>query len=1445
MSEEKDMSPSSAIPKSGHATQEPHRRLSLDSSWSGVGPVFHPPSELPRLGSRPEPSGDSGSDELVTVIRDSTAATTREGDGENTVVWVSGGEDPESLQSYYSRSSTVTWDAGSHVSAPDYWSSLSHQYTEAAPSLLDTAMNWHSVGKLVIAAMGYGVNVVDCTTVRYGELIGAGANMTVYKGTVGGRAVALKRVRPFVNQAGQRRDKRAVLSSIETEIRIMSDVFLNDHENVAKLQAFTWETSKDGELVPVIIMDLAVEKYPTLDLYMQTVDPLDFGAKGWIISDIISGLAAIHEEKIVHGDLKPENILLFNRRGRGGALDDRTPPVVAKISDFGFCEDTSWEEGPSPEGGAGGTEYWNAPECMPEAPDQMKPFARSAIRDVYSFGLIVWYVLSSRLPFGPASGVEWERNRASLRERKLSGKIAAEYFEWHNEHIRMVFRDKESVEFFDAELEEDLPALDLASRSMVEKIKRDPVFKSQVVFDELLFRGDERVTWALKTADGAVGRCDGYLPAMVPIAVLSMLGLPQRRPPTSQLLHNCKIFRGRKPAKIYDYVSRFPAGGREVLGGLNRVGWDQWTSAFRGMFAPARGIRTLSPEMRASLLRELHKDADGPSPPAGAVLILFLIYQVGYCSVPDRALARTYLTKAVDLLEGTKASDGVISEYIRRYYSEGWFRQTSLDPEKELHWALRMFSRAMPGETAAHDLSRQAFEDVLEEALCSFNDWHSVSRFLKLCTSAYIQHQVRKEVNRTDNILLEPEDDSGVVVPEIRGSWVPALLSNSPEAFEALQESGALPVELRLHNADIDSVLFMLAGMRLLGPGGIQPNLVSGFGQRAMAENNLLEIAAEHGLDRLMRHLISKYRLKIDRKLDSGYNVLQEVLEQGRLHRALMLLACGADLLAVGERDFIKHICGDGHYSAIDFWSQLKMVYQGLQDRDPMSWISMDHYRNIYRLFNENDNMDLQKQAYHTDGTPPRPAAPIYFSIRENCWQTFLALLRYGVDSSGPCMGSFDALRTSVVLVRPMFVATLCVPEYKQSFHNREGEPSLLHLAALGKDYFTNDKTWVYGSTDEISEDREAAARDPVQHQGLILELIYRNLESELEQRDRYGLTPFLLAVLQRNIAVAEWFSGKGSDVEATAADGCNALHLAIASTSKEMVTYVLARASHLLEAEDATGQTALHFAACCHMGSGVLEQILAHDPDLEAVDALGRTAPLVSLERGPATSFATLVCEVDKRLGRARLTALLNTEDAFGRTCFHFLPLLQPSSLQVIEQVVPFDIAALLRRQPNPGAARCTWTPAHLATLGTSRKLLQTFGNRSDINARGYRGITCLHLAHYLEDKSLVKELRSLGAKKNAKDDSGRVPRDFDTIPRGKQSRARALMAIMMSFDKQTQGRLDELAPLSCLLRTWGHPISPRSYLPEFKASPYDVTPWSMEAEIRGPILTVEEMFA
>jgi len=187
------------------------------------------------------------------------------------------------------------------------------------------------------------------------------------------------------------------------ELRVLTDDYIRRHENVANLLGVSWHPSGTS-ICPILIMELACEEHPTLKELLVRPSPVSTRLE--LLRDVLEGLSAVHHIAVVHGDIKPENILIF-----------KSPSAIgfsARLSDFGFCRPTAdykW--------GAGGTPYWNAPECLPNAPANLKADAYAKGRDLYSLGLLVCHVLTGEMPFGSADFEDISRMKLDDRATGL------------------------------------------------------------------------------------------------------------------------------------------------------------------------------------------------------------------------------------------------------------------------------------------------------------------------------------------------------------------------------------------------------------------------------------------------------------------------------------------------------------------------------------------------------------------------------------------------------------------------------------------------------------------------------------------------------------------------------------------------------------------------------------------------------------------------------------------------------------------------------------------------------------------------------------------------------------------------------------------------------------------------------------------------------------------
>ena len=174
-----------------------------------------------------------------------------------------------------------------------------------------------------------------------------------------------------------RRDLAAMPESsarLHREIQLAHKV---THPNVCKIHHIDWDPRPEGSLL-FLTMDLLEGE--TLWRRIRRDGPLEAPLIEDIASQIADGLDAAHAEGVIHRDLKSANVMLVPR-------PDGTTRAV--IMDFGLA---AGEEEQVATGS--GTVCYMAPERLAGAAS-----GRSA--DIYSFGVILYEMVTGHLPFPP------------------------------------------------------------------------------------------------------------------------------------------------------------------------------------------------------------------------------------------------------------------------------------------------------------------------------------------------------------------------------------------------------------------------------------------------------------------------------------------------------------------------------------------------------------------------------------------------------------------------------------------------------------------------------------------------------------------------------------------------------------------------------------------------------------------------------------------------------------------------------------------------------------------------------------------------------------------------------------------------------------------------------------------------------------------------------------
>ncbi|CAA7033078.1 unnamed protein product [Microthlaspi erraticum] len=213
---------------------------------------------------------------------------------------------------------------------------------------------------------------LDLRKLHMGSAFAQGAFGKLYRGTYNGEDVAIK-----ILERPENDPEKAQLMEQQFQQEVMMLATLK-HPNIVRFIGACRRS-----IVWCIVTEYA--KGGSLRLFLtrrqNRAVPLKLAVKQAL--DVATGMAYVHGLGYIHRDLKSDNLLISADRS-------------IKIADFGVARIEVKTEGMTPETG---TYRWMAPEMI-----QHRPYTQKV--DVYSFGIVLWELLTGMVPFQNMTAVQ-------------------------------------------------------------------------------------------------------------------------------------------------------------------------------------------------------------------------------------------------------------------------------------------------------------------------------------------------------------------------------------------------------------------------------------------------------------------------------------------------------------------------------------------------------------------------------------------------------------------------------------------------------------------------------------------------------------------------------------------------------------------------------------------------------------------------------------------------------------------------------------------------------------------------------------------------------------------------------------------------------------------------------------------------------------------------------
>lgn len=170
------------------------------------------------------------------------------------------------------------------------------------------------------------------------------------------------------------------------------------HPNVVKVSDVSF-----GDLIQYIVMEYI--DGITLKEYIEQSGPLSWNEAVHFTLQILRGLQHAHDRGVVHRDIKPQNIMVL-------------PDGIIKVADFGIARFARSDQETITDKAIGSVHYISPEQAKGEKTDEKA--------DVYSVGVMLYEMLTGKLPFQAESAVSvaiMQLQKAPTLPRDINGSI--------------------------------------------------------------------------------------------------------------------------------------------------------------------------------------------------------------------------------------------------------------------------------------------------------------------------------------------------------------------------------------------------------------------------------------------------------------------------------------------------------------------------------------------------------------------------------------------------------------------------------------------------------------------------------------------------------------------------------------------------------------------------------------------------------------------------------------------------------------------------------------------------------------------------------------------------------------------------------------------------------------------------------------------------------------